>query len=389
MGSPDRYLARGVAAGKEDLHHALKHSSPGLFTDTFCKILPFPILEHTYQVLHADTAGSKPTLAYLWYKETGDLHVWKGIVQDALVMNLDDMACSGVLNHFTVSSTLARNTHHIPGEVLSKLIESTTELAQWFHELGITLHLAGGETADVGDVVRTLDVGFTVHGLLKPDQVIHIQPKPGDVMVGVASYGQAKYEDTYNSGIGCNGLTAAKHELLSPCYAQAYPESFDPAIPASLAYCGKFRLQTIEPNTQKTLGELLLSPTRTYLPALKSLIPHFKPQIRGIIHHTGGGYTKPLRFTPHLALQVDHPLPVPPLFKWIQEQQQMPLDQLYRTFNMGQRLSFFTTKEAADDLVDGLKDFGLLAQKIGQVAHRQPGGPAMEIHTETEILRYF
>lgn len=388
MGHPDRYLARGVAAGKEDLHRALKHSSSGLFSDTFCKILPFPNLPNTYQVLHADTAGSKPTIAYLWYKETGDIQVWKGLVKDALVMNLDDMACSGVLNHFTVSSTLARNAHHIPGDVLSTLIEGTTSLAQWFHELGIELHLAGGETADVGDVVRTLDIGFTVHGLLTPEEVIHIQPQPGDAMVGVASYGQATYEDSYNSGIGCNGLTAAKHELLSSWYAQ-YPESYDPAIPKELVYSGSFRLHEVEPISQRTLGELLLSPTRTYLPALKNLIPAFKSQIHGIIHHTGGGYTKPLRFTPDLELHVTHPLPVPPIFRWLQAHSEMPIDQLYRTFNMGQRLMFFVEESAVEALVAGLHAYGLLAQKVGQVRPRSKTGPAMVIHTETEILRYF
>lgn len=389
--STDRYQARGVSADKQEVHRAIRHLHKGLYEDSFCKILPYPFEDkpELAYLMHADTAGSKTALAYIWYRETGDLSVWKGVVQDALVMNTDDMVCSGGLNDFVASSTILRNARLIPGEVLKTIIEAGQEMAEMLGKYGIRLHLAGGETADVGDVVRTIDVGFTLSQVIPREQIIRIRPEPGDLVVGVASYGQARYENEYNSGIGSNGLTAARHELLHAEYKVKYPESLDNGMPEELAYCGKFRLQDIEMQTGLPVGKLLLSPTRTFLPALHSIIPVFRRQIHGIIHNTGGGYTKAIKFLCGLQMIKTDIIPVPPVFQLIEKHTPMNLQEMFRNFNMGQRLEIFCPRETAEELIKAFAEFGLEARITGEIRNREKQDPAIEIRYKAEILRYF
>ncbi|HAD34617.1 MAG TPA: phosphoribosylformylglycinamidine cyclo-ligase, partial [Chitinophagaceae bacterium] len=286
------YARRGVSAQKEDVHAAIKNLDKGLYTDVFCKILPDHLSgsEEHCCIMHADTAGTKSIIHYLYWKETGDLSVWKGIAQDAMVMNIDDMICSGATNDFLLSSTIARNKNLIPGEVLSSVIQRCDQLIHDWAQWGIRIHHAGGETADVGDLVKTIDVGYTAMARLLRSQVVHVQPLPGDVIVGFASYGQSTYENEYNSGIGCNGLTSARHDLLSKHYLQ-YKESYDQQLDESILYVGKHRLSDTAPNGMP-VGKLLLSPTRTFAPVVKDILAKHHSSIRGIIHNTGGGQTK-------------------------------------------------------------------------------------------------
>jgi phosphoribosylformylglycinamidine cyclo-ligase len=363
------YEKRGVSAGKEEVHAAIRNLSKGLYPDTFCKILPDMVGNDDLYctVMHADTAGTKSIIAYLYWKETGDLSVWKGIVQDAIVMNLDDMICSGATGNFILSSTISRNKHLVPGEVLTALIEGCRELAEEWNTLGIGLHLAGGETADVGDLVRTVDVGYTAFCRFPKKNIIHVNPQPGDVIVGFSSSGQATYENDYNSGIGCNGLTSARHDILNSYYATAYPESFDTKTDPSVCYIGKFRLTDIVHNGINA-GKLLLAPTRTYAPVLNEIFKNGIEGIHGIIHNTGGGQTKCLKYIGDgIRLVKDNLFDVPPIFELIREQSGAPLREMYQVFNMGHRLEIYTQPERAAAMIDAASVFNIEAKIIGRV----------------------
>jgi phosphoribosylformylglycinamidine cyclo-ligase len=367
-----KYEQRGVSADKSEVHQAIRNLDKGLYPNAFCKILPdFAANNPAFcNLMHADTAGTKTSLAYLYWRETGDLSVWAGIVQDAIVMNLDDMGCVGCTDGFVLSSTIGRNKGLVTGAVLTALIEGTRLFAERMTEMGVTIHLAGGETADVGDIVRTADVGFTAFARMPRNQVIECNIKTGAWIVGVSSEGQAVYEDSYNSGIGSNGLTSARHDLFSSIYRQRYPESFDPAMPQDLSYAGS-RLVTedIEVNGQVyPLGKLMLSPTRTFLPLLQRFLADWQPTVQGIIHNTGGGLSKVVKFLPDGVMAVkENLLPVPPLFDWIANESQAPATELYKVFNMGCRLEFYLdTEEAALAAIDHAAKLGLHAQIMGR-----------------------
>ncbi|MFM2392380.1 MAG: hypothetical protein RLZZ546_357 [Bacteroidota bacterium] len=371
--SSERYEKRGVSSDKSEVHHAIKSLDKGIFSNSFCKILE-DITCHDPEfcnVMHADTAGTKTNLAYLYWKETQDLSVWEDIVQDALVMNLDDMACSGFTNDFIISSTIGRNKNCIPSDVLSTLINGAQKFAANLKSHGINLYLAGGETADVGDVVRTVDVGFTAFARTKRSNIINIHIQEGDLIVGFASYGQASYESKYNSGIGCNGLTSARHDLFSKYYKDKYPETFDPAIPESLVYSGSKRLtDELEINGQRYhIGKLLLSPTRTFLPVLKLVIESHMSNIHGIIHNTGGGLSKVNKFLPHnLKAVKDKILPIPPIFNLIQSEANISEVQMAEVFNMGTRLEIYIPDEKlALDIIAIAQSFNIEASIIGRV----------------------
>jgi len=363
-----KYEKRGVSADKSEVHQAIKSLDKGLFPNAFCKILPDIVANDPdyCNVMHADTAGTKTSLAYIYWRETGDNSVWKGIIQDAMVMNLDDMACAGITNHIILSSTIGRNKHHIPGEVLRHLINGTQEFIQKMKQQGITLTLAGGETADVGDIVRTLDVGFTAFARIPRKEVVDIQIRPGDVIVGFASYGKAVYEDEYNGGMGSNGLTSARHDVFSHEYYTKYPESFDPELDESLIYAGKMKLTDIEPETGISYGKLVLSPTRTYLPLIHQLLQNYRSSIHGIIHCTGGAQTKVMKFVKNMHVIKDHLLPLAPLFRVIMEQSGTEPRELYKVFNMGHRLEVYTTDKAAPAMIELAASLGIEAQVIGR-----------------------
>lgn len=379
----DRYAARGVSSDKKEVHQAIRNLDKGLYPKAFCKILPDVLTgspEHAL-IMHADTAGTKPILAYLYWKTTGDLSVWKHIAQDALVMNLDDMACAGMTEGFVLSSTIARNKTLIPGNVLEALIEGTAQLVEEWNALGLNIQHAGGETADVGDLVRTIDVGFTVMGRMERKQVIEIQPKDGDAVVSLASYGQTNYEDQYNSGIGCNGLTSARHDLFNKSYLREYPETYDPLISSQYLYSGKLSLTDTEPSTGIDYGRLALSPTRTYLPILKELLPIFRHQVHGIIHLTGGAHTKVLKFLKGHKVVKNQMLPVPPLFRAIQRQSGTDWREMYTVFNMGSRMDLFMPPSAAEEFVAACRPFGLEATISGFVQASKKA----EVVLETEF----
>ncbi len=362
------YARRGVSAQKEDVHAAIKNLDKGLYTDVFCKILPDHLSgsEEHCCIMHADTAGTKSIIAYLYWKETGDLSVWKGIAQDAMVMNIDDMICSGATNDFLLSSTIARNKNLIPGEVLSSVIQRCDQLIHDWAQWGIRIHHAGGETADVGDLVKTIDVGYTAMARLLRSQVVHVQPLPGDVIVGFASYGQSTYENEYNSGIGCNGLTSARHDLLSKHYLQ-YKESYDQQLDESILYVGKHRLSDTAPNGMP-VGKLLLSPTRTFAPVVKDILAKHHSSIRGIIHNTGGGQTKCLKYIPSGLRVIKDQLFEPPfIFEWIREAVGTDPREMYQVFNMGNRLDIFTDRETAQSLIHIAQSYQIDAQIIGRV----------------------
>ncbi|MCB0739230.1 MAG: phosphoribosylformylglycinamidine cyclo-ligase [Bacteroidetes bacterium] len=367
--SESKYAQRGVSAGKEDVHKAIKNLDKGLYPNAFCKILPdLAAGDANYvNIMHADTAGTKTSLAYLYWKETGDVSVWEGIVQDAMVMNLDDMACAGMTNDFILSSTIGRNKNLVDGSVVVALIGAQKKLADKMAEFGVNLHLAGGETADVGDIVRTADVGFTAFGRLPKADVIDINIKEGDVIVGLASYGQASYEDEYNSGIGSNGLTFARHEVLLKAYADKYPDSFDPNLNENVVYTGKSFLTDSFEDAPLNIGKMLLSPTRTFVPVLKAVIEKHRSQINGIIHNTGGGLAKVLHFAGDVSIQKNKPLPIPPVFRMIQQQTGAPWQEMFQVFNMGQRIEFYVPAEIADSIIEISKSFNIHAQVMGHV----------------------
>jgi phosphoribosylformylglycinamidine cyclo-ligase len=374
-----KYDQRGVSASKSEVHTAIAGLSKGLYPNAFCTILPDVVANDKdfCSIMHADTAGTKTSLAYLYWRETGDISVWKNIVQDAMVMNTDDLACVGLVDNMVVSSTIGRNKRYIPGEVLTALIQGAQEFMDAMSDMGVKMHSAGGETADVGDIVRTIDVGFTVFGRMRRSDVLENNIQMGDVIVGIASDGQANYEKKYNSGIGSNGLTGARHDTLSKYYATHFPEAFDTAMPESVAFTGSRRLTDtfaherfgVFGESQQTIGELLLSPTRTHLPILKRVFATFNKSINGIIHCTGGGQTKVEKFVPHnFHIIKDNLLPTAPVFEMIQAESNTDWREMYQVFNMGHRLEFYLNEKNAQNLIDLVQSFGLEAQIIGRVA---------------------
>ncbi len=371
-----RYEKRGVSADKAEVHAAIAGMDKGLFPGAFCKVLPDLVggKDNYVNLMHADTAGTKVVLAYLYWRETGDLSVWEGIVQDALVMNLDDLGAVGCTTDFLISSTIGRNKRLIPGEVLKALIEAQASFAERLEKYGIRLHLSGGETADVGDLVRTADVGFTAFARLPKKQLIVNDIRPGDVIVGWASFGQCAYENEYNSGIGSNGLTSARHDLLSKYYARAYPETYDPQMPEDLLYTGPYRLtDEVEAAGKRIqIGKLLLSPTRTYLPPLKLLFDELpKEHIHGIIHCTGGGQTKVLKFTDEkVRIVKNNYFPAPPVFRLIQQHSNTSSEEMYRVFNMGHRMELYLDEKAAGQAMAIAESLGIEARIIGHVEQK-------------------
>lgn len=371
MPKPSKYDLRGVSATKDEVHQAIKNLDKGLYPLAFCKILPDVVAgDPAYcNIMHADTAGTKTSLAYLYWKETGDLSVWKGIAQDAIVMNLDDMGCVGCVDNILLSSTIGRNKNLITGEVISMIIQSTQEIVSELEKWGVGIHLAGGETADVGDIVRTIDVGYTAFARMRREDLIVNDIQAGDVIVGLASYGQALYETEYNGGMGSNGLTSARHDVLSHEYAGSYPDSFDPNTPDSVIYTGSKKLQetlTVDGQTI-AVGKLILSPTRTYLPVIKRLLDELRPQIHGMIHCTGGGQTKVSKFIQDKKVIKDNLLPIPPLFELIQAESGTEWREMYQVFNMGHRLEVYLSESEAQRVIDIAKAFHIPAQVIGRV----------------------
>jgi phosphoribosylformylglycinamidine cyclo-ligase len=336
--------------------------------------------------MHADTAGTKTALAYVYWKETGDLSVWKGIAQDALVMNIDDMACAGVTDDFLVSSTIGRNRQHVPGEVITALIEGTMEFMNTLRELGIQIDHAGGETADVGDIVRTADVGFTVYARALKKNIVDVNIKPGCKIVGFTSFGKSTYEQSYNAGIGSNGLTSARHDLFDQVYRDLYPESYDPSITRNLIYSGKFKLVDTEPETGISYGKLALSPTRTYLPVIREILSKHKSAVQGIIHNTGGGQTKVMKFVNRLRIIKDRLFDVPPLFRAIQEQSGASWRDMHQVFNMGHRLEVYTDEKTAEEIIEISSKFGIPAQIIGSCEHSSKN--SLTIIRGNEVLEY-
>jgi phosphoribosylformylglycinamidine cyclo-ligase len=382
------YNERGVSAQKEDVHAAIKNLDKGLFDNTFCKILPdYTGGDDNYcSIMHADTAGTKSIIAYLYWKETGDLSVWKNIAQDAIVMNIDDMICSGATNNFILSSTIARNKNLINAEVLSAIINGCNDTLNEWKKFGITIHLAGGETADVGDLVKTVDVGYTAFARLPRTKVVQVKPQPGNVIVGFASYGQATYETQYNSGIGCNGLTSARHDVLNKSYLEKYPESFDANMNKDIAYIGKYTL-TDDGENGLNIGQMLLSPTRTYAPIIKEIVDEHFDKINGIIHSTGGGQTKCMKFINEpVQLIKDNLFEVPFIFKAIQAASGVDDREMYQVFNMGQRLEIYTDSSTAENLIAIAAKYNVQAQIIGRVIDNTT--KQLKLHVNNTILKY-
>jgi phosphoribosylformylglycinamidine cyclo-ligase len=367
----ERYNQRGVSASKEDVHNAIKNIDKGLFPQAFCKIVPdYLTNDDDYcLIMHADGAGTKSSLAYMYWKETGDISVWKGIAQDALIMNIDDLICVGATDNIMLSSTIGRNKNLITGEVLSAIINGTEELISDLKNHGITIHSTGGETADVGDLVRTIIVDSTVTARMKRSEVIdNANIKAGDVIVGLASFGQASYEKQYNGGMGSNGLTSARHDVFSKYLAANYPESFDAAVPEDLVYSGKAKLTDAVENSPLDAGKLVLSPTRTYAPIVKKILEKYTAEdIHGMVHCSGGAQTKILHFIDQNHIIKDNLFPIPPLFKLIQEQSGTDWKEMYQVFNCGHRLELYVNSEVAQDLISIANSFDVDAQIIGRV----------------------
>ncbi|RZJ35541.1 MAG: phosphoribosylformylglycinamidine cyclo-ligase [Flavobacterium sp.] len=372
--SPDsgqRYSRRGVSASKEDVHNAIKNIDKGLFPKAFCKIVPDYLTNDPDYclVMHADGAGTKSALAYAYWKETGDISVWKGIAQDALVMNIDDLICVGATSNIMLSSTIGRNKNLIPGEVISAIINGTEELIAELHTNGVAIHSTGGETADVGDLVRTIIVDSTVTARMRRSEVIdNANIKPGDVIVGLASFGQASYEHEYNGGMGSNGLTSARHDVFSKYIAEKYPETFDPAVPQDLAYSGQMKLTDPVEGSPLDAGKLVLSPTRTYAPVIARILKKYSSKdIHGIVHCSGGAQTKVLHFIDSGHVIKNNLFPVPPLFRLIQEQSGTDWKEMYQVFNCGHRMELYVSPEIAADIIAISESFGIEAQQIGRV----------------------
>lgn len=387
--SNERYMQRGVSASKEDVHNAIKNVDKGLYPQAFCKIIPDLLGgDPDYcNLMHADGAGTKSSLAYIYWRETGDLSVWKGIAQDALVMNLDDLLCVGATDNILLSSTIGRNKSLIPGEVIAEIINGTEELLENLRQLGVGIYSTGGETADVGDLVRTIIVDSTVTCRMRRSDVVdNARIAGGDVIVGLASYGQASYEHQYNGGMGSNGLTSARHDVLGKYLAERFPESFDATIPQELVYSGSRSLLEPVEGTPLNMGQLILSPTRTYAPVVAAVLRELRPQIHGMVHCTGGAQTKVLHFVRGKHVVKDNLLPVPPLFRIIAEESGASGEELYKVFNMGHRLEFYLPQEVASDVIAISQSFGIEAQVIGHVEDAATN--SLTIQSPYGTLRY-
>jgi phosphoribosylformylglycinamidine cyclo-ligase len=386
----DRYMQRGVSSGKEDVHNAIKKIDKGLFPRAFCKIVPDLLGgdDNYCNIMHADGAGTKSALAYIYWKETGDLSVWKGIAQDAIVMNIDDLACVGALQNILFSSTIGRNQKVIPGEVIAALINGAEEVLQLLRDNGINIIGTGGETADVGDLVRTIIVDSTVTARMKRSDVYSADKiAPGDVIVGLASFGQASYEDEYNGGMGSNGLTSSRHDVFTKEYASKYPESYEPSLPESLVYSGKYKVIDTIPDIPLNVGKLVLSPTRTYAPVIVKLIEALQNNIHAMIHCSGGAQTKVLHFIENLHVIKDNLFGVPPLFRIIQEQSQTPWQEMYKVFNMGHRMEIYLPEQFASEAISIARSFQIDAQIIGRV-EAFTNGKQVSIQSANGTFRY-
>ena len=385
-----RYAGRGVSASKEDVHQAIQNIDKGLFPKAFCKIVPdYLTNDDDYcLIMHADGAGTKSSLAYLYWKETEDLSVWKGIAQDALIMNIDDLLCVGAIDNILLSSTIGRNKNRIPGEVISAIINGTEELISELQSHGVTIHSTGGETADVGDLVRTIIVDSTVTARMKRQDVIdNANIKAGDVIVGLASFGQATYEKTYNGGMGSNGLTSARHDVFSHDLATKYPESYDDLVPLELVYSGTKQLTDKVENSSLDAGKLVLSPTRTYAPIIKKILEKYTyKEIHGMVHCSGGAQTKILHFVENLHIIKDNLFPLPPLFQMIQEQSKTDWKEMYQVFNCGHRMELYVSEEIAEDIIAISKSFNVEAQVVGRV--EAADSKQLTIESEYGIFKY-
>lgn len=385
--SDQRYNQRGVSASKEDVHNAIKNIDKGLYPKAFCKIIP-DILGRDPEycnIMHADGAGTKSSLAYIYWKETGDISVWKGIAQDALIMNIDDLLCVGATDNILLSSTIGRNKHLIPGEVISAIINGTNDLCEELSLLGVNIYPTGGETADVGDLVRTIIVDSTVTCRMKRSEVIsNDKIQGGDVIVGLSSSGQATYEKEYNGGMGSNGLTSARHDVFAHYLAEKYPESYDSSIPSDLVYSGNMKLTDAIENLGIDAGKLVLSPTRTYAPVIKKILDTMRPQINGMVHCSGGAQTKVLHFVDNVKVIKDNLFPVPPLFKLIHEQSGTDWKEMYKVFNMGHRMELYLSEEYAQEVIDISKSFNIDAQIVGRVE----ASDKKELLIESEFGRF-
>ena len=399
MPAKDKYSSRGVSTSKEDVHNAISKIDKGLFKNSFCKIIPDYFtgsIDHCI-AMHADGAGTKSSLAYAYWKETGDVSVWRGIAQDAIVMNIDDLLCIGATENILLSSTIGRNKKLIPGEVLSKIINGTEEFLELLRSNGITIYSTGGETADVGDLVRTIIVDSTVTCRMKRSEVITNENiRSGDVIVGLASFGKTTYESEYNGGIGSNGLTSARHDVFSKTYSEKYPETFDPSIKKELIYSGskmfndkipvKYQFDGKEIKEEISAGKLLLSPTRTYAPIMKKIFKENRKSIHGLIHCSGGGQTKILNFVDNLHVIKDNPFSLPPLFKMIQEESKTDWKEMYKVFNMGHRMEIYCREEDAPMMIESAKSFNVEAKIIGRCEEHR--GKKLSIVTSEGLFEY-
>ena len=385
----DRYMQRGVSASKEDVHNAIKNLDKGIFPNAFCKVVPDLIAgDPDYcNIMHADGAGTKSSLAYLYWKETGDISVWKGIAQDAIIMNIDDLLCVGATQNILLSSTIGRNKNLIPGEVISAIINGTEEVLQMLRDNGVNIISTGGETADVGDLVRTIIVDSTVMARMKREDVITNENiKPGQVIVGLASFGQASYEDEYNGGMGSNGLTSARHDVFHYSIAEKYPESYDPSVPKDLIYSGSKKLTDVVEGAPLNAGKLVLSPTRTYAPIIVEVLKDLRSKIGGIIHCSGGAQTKILHFAKNVHIIKDNLFEIPPLFKVIQEESGTDWKEMYKVFNMGHRMEIYIDEMYASDIISISKSFNVEAKIIGRVEESE--NTKLTIKTKSEAFIY-
>ena len=364
----DKYGLRGVSSQKEDVHNAIRHVDKGLYPKAFCKVIP-DLLGNDPEycnIMHADGAGTKSSLAYLYWRETGDMSVWKGIAQDAIVMNTDDLLCVGVTGPFLLSSTIGRNKNLIPGEVIAAIINGTEEFCANMRDLGVEIYTTGGETADVGDLVRTVIVDSTLTARAKRSNIISNHTiAPGQVIVGFASYGKATYETEYNGGMGSNGLTSARHDVFSAEYREKYPESYDTALPNNVVYCGSKKLTDAVAESPLDTGKLVLSPTRTYAPLVQSILKELRPAVKGMVHCSGGGQTKVLHFTDNIHVVKNNLLPIPPLFQMIKEESGTAWEEMFRVFNMGHRLEIYTDEKSAENMMQIAKSYDIDSRIIG------------------------
>jgi len=385
-----RYAMRGVSASKEDVHNAIKNIDKGLFPNAFCKIVPdYLTNDNEYcLIMHADGAGTKSSLAYMYWKETGDISVWKGIAQDALIMNIDDLLCVGATDNILLSSTIGRNKNLIPAEVISAIINGTEELIAELKTYGVTIHSTGGETADVGDLVRTIIVDSTVTARMKRSKVIdNVNIQAGDVIVGLASFGQANYEKSYNGGMGSNGLTSARHDVFDHYLAEKFPESFDSSVPKELVYSGKVKLTDAVANSPIDAGKLVLSPTRTYAPIIKAILDKYTSnEIHGMVHCSGGAQTKVLHFVENVHVIKDNLFPVPPLFQLIQVQSNTDWKEMYQVFNCGHRMELYVPQSIANNIIEISKSFGVDAQIVGRVEASE--NKKLTIQSEYGVFEY-